>query len=166
MDARATETSRQPDDSQETPRLLPVPEKAGRRSRPFQVTHGAYRLVRSFYAGTLDRRSGFGKLSEELKESYAKHMGFDNFEAAPITLRVKVRLAIGQELFLATFLPEAGSKTGGREIRAAENSLSRIMSELGLKRRAKPVPSLQEYLAAKECEPEAEEPTPDKRGDA
>jgi hypothetical protein len=148
MKATATTTNCQPDDLQEV--AGPLPEKSGRRSRPFQVTHGAYRLVRSFYAGTLDKRSGFGKLSEELKEGYAKHMGFDSFQAAPITLQTKIRLAIGQELFLSTFLPEPGSKTGGREIRAAENSLSRTMTELGLKQVPKHVESLAEYLEGKD----------------
>lgn len=147
-------TDQEPDEGQEASR--PLPEKSGRRSRPFQVTHGAYRLVRSFYAGTLDRRSGFGKLSEELKEAYATHMGFDTFQAAPITLQVKIRLAIGQELFLSTFLPEPGSKTGGREIRAAENSLSRTMSELGLEKKKPPMQSLHEYLTQKAEHEEAE----------
>jgi hypothetical protein len=36
---------------------------------------------------------------------------------------------------------------------AVNTALTRILLALGLRRRAKPVPSLDEYLAARECEP-------------
>jgi hypothetical protein len=108
------------------------PEKTGYRSRDRRVTHGAYRLIRAFYAGTLDKRKPFGKLAANLQARYARHCGYDSFHTAPITVQTKICLAIANQLFLATFLPEPESKTGGRDIRSAENTLNRIMNELGL----------------------------------
>ena len=63
-----------------------------------------------------------------------------------MTLRWKIRLAIGNRLFLMTYLPSPANKTGCRDLRSAENTLNRILSELGLERKAKPVLDLKVYL--------------------
>lgn len=151
MKATAIETDQQPADLQEASTLLP--EKSGRRARPFQVTHGAYRLVRSFYAGTLDMRGGLAKLSQDLRTGYARHCGYDAFNDCPITLQTKITLVVGNQLFLMTFLPEPGSKTGGRDIRASENTLNRILNELGLKRTERLIPALDDVIEIEQVAP-------------
>ncbi len=101
----------------------------------------------NYYRGTLDSRTGWGRLARELQGKYARHCGHDDFESCPITLQDKIRLLIGNWIFLMSFMPEPGSKTGGRELRSSENTVNRILSELGLRSPEKPAQTLHEIAA-------------------
>ena len=121
--------------------------KNGKEGNLNRVSHGAIALTNAYYSDRIDRRTQLGIHISEWEEEYARHLGQDTFRNLPITVREKIRLAIGNRLFQMFFLPEPGSTTGIRDLRSSENTLSRILSELGLERRAKPVQSLETYLA-------------------
>jgi hypothetical protein len=126
-----------------------LPFKTGCRTRTDMMAHGAYSLTRKYYAGLIDRRYRLGKSITEWETELARHVGFERLYEAPITVQMKIRLAVGNMLFLMTFEPGPLNVAGGREIRASENTLNRIMTELGLKRPEKPL-DLEAYIASKE----------------
>lgn len=43
-----------------------------------KIQHGAYSLVRSYYANDIDRRTHLGILLSELETEYAVHCGFSS----------------------------------------------------------------------------------------
>ncbi len=92
----------------------------------------SYALRRAYYAEKIDRRTQLGKRISTWEAEFAHHQGYDSLQDCPITLREKIRLVIANKLFLAMYVSTSGSATGDREIRASENLLNRILSELGL----------------------------------
>jgi hypothetical protein len=65
-------------------------------------------------------------------------------------MRLKVQLAVGNLLLMATFQPAPDSKTGLRDVATAQNTLNRILTELGLEKKSRPVETLAEYLEGKD----------------
>lgn len=116
--------------------------------QPVRVMHGAYRATRDYYAGAMDSRTREAKASRKLEDALAKHCGYDSLDACPVTLALKIQLAVASRLFLSLYSPHPSSKTGRREAQGAENTLNRILSELGLEKPEKKV-DLQDYLAAR-----------------
>ncbi len=110
-----------------------IPVRVGYRVNRARFRHGAMSLLRAYTCGALDRRSAEGRLVSLREGQYARHLGFTAFKVCPVTLQGKIHLVIRLELFLATVEPDPNSKTGYRDVRSAENSLSRLYSELGLK---------------------------------
>ncbi len=110
-----------------------------------KIQHGAYSLVRAYYADDIDRRTHLGILLSELETEYAAHCGFSSLAECSVTLKEKIRLAIGNKLFQMTYIP---SPTTVKDLRASENSLNRILTELGLKPAQKDV-SLDQYIEEK-----------------
>lgn len=114
-------------------------------------------LLRAYSAGALDRRRTDGRLIAARENQYARHLGYKSYQLLPVTMAGKVHLVIRLELFLALHEPSPDSKTGFRDIRSAENSLSRLYTELGLKPAEKPMQSWQDFLESyKDDSPEGQ----------
>lgn len=119
----------------------------GKRKSVASITHAAFAITRAFYANTLDRRSHIGQLVSDLEEQYALHMGYETFDHCGIVLREKLRLAIGNYLFQMLYTP---SESTLPHLRASENTLNRILSELGLQPTPRKIPSLERYIEGKQ----------------
>jgi len=119
----------------------------GKKKSMHSVTHAAFAITRAFYSNTLDRRSHIGQLVSDLEEQYALHMGYESFDLCPIVLREKLRLAIGNFLFQMLYTP---SESTLPHLRASENTLNRILSELGLSPTPRQIPSLERYIEGKQ----------------
>jgi hypothetical protein len=131
-------------------RLLPF--RKGHRTDPAMITTGSYALVRAYYNDGISRRTREGQAISRLEREFAEHLGCRNLSELAITTRLKVQLAVGNLLLMATFQPAPDSKTGLRDVATAQNTLNRILTELGLEKKKPPMQSLQEYLIAKERE--------------
>ncbi len=118
----------------------------GKERNLSSITHAAFAIQRAFYANTLDRRSHIGQLVSDMEEQYAAHMGFESFDHCSIVLREKLRLAIGNFLFQMLYTP---SESTLPHLRASENTLNRILTELGIKPEPKNVKDLHEYMTEK-----------------
>jgi len=136
-------------------RLLPF--RKGHRTDPAKITTGSYALVRAYYNDGISRRTREGQALSRLEREFAEHLGYRNLGEIPITMRLKVQLAVGNLLLMATFQPAPDSKTGLRDVATAQNTLNRILTELGLEKKKPPALTLQDYLAAKAAEKEAQE---------
>ena len=113
------------------------------------VTHGANSLVRAYYAGDIDRRTTLGILIASWETAYASHKGYDDLACCPIVLQEKIRLAIGNRLFQMLWAPSPDGKSGARDLRSSENTLNRILTELGLEPAQKDAVTLEHYVAVK-----------------
>jgi len=108
--------------------------------------HKAFLFVNAYYRGDLDLRSHLGLITSQMESDYAAHMGYQDYNSVPITLREQIRLLVGNYLFQAFYLPS--NQTLGH-LRASENLTHRITRELGLKPEPKSVEDLQTYLRDK-----------------
>ncbi len=109
------------------------------------VKHGAYKLQHGYYSGKLDRRTSLGQIVAQMEEEFATHMGYEDFNSSPITLREKIRLLVGNWLFQSFFVASDGT---AKTLRASENMTNRILTELGLVPTSRPI-SLESYLEEK-----------------
>lgn len=108
--------------------------------------HRAFLFMNSYYRGNLDLRSHLGQITEQMQQEYSEHMGYQNYDLCPITLREQIRLLIGNYLFQCFYVPS--SKTF-MHLKASENLTHRITRELGLKPTPKNVKALHEYMDEK-----------------
>ena len=113
------------------------------------VTHGANSLVRAYYGGFVDRRTTLGIQIAEWENAYASHKGYDDLASCPIVLQEKIRLAIGNRLFQMLWSPSPDGKSGARDLRSSENTLNRILTELGLEPEQKDALTLEHYVDTK-----------------
>jgi len=113
------------------------------------ITHGANSLVRAYYAGNIDRRTSLGIQIADWETAYACHMGYDDLASCPIVLQEKIRLAVGNRLFQMLWAPSPDGKSGARDLRSSENTLNRILTELGLEPAQKNVLTLERYVSQK-----------------
>jgi hypothetical protein len=127
-------------------RRRPIPFLKEHRTNVRSIETGAVALRRAYFSNGLSRRTREGLSVARLERKLAEHCGFASLEELPITLALKVRLLIGNLLYISLAEPTPDSKTGSRDIHCAMNTVSRILTELGLKRIEKPV-NLQDYLA-------------------
>ena len=125
-----------------------LPFRKAHRTNPTSIRSGTYALVRAYYLDGLSRRSRMGRAVARLEERFARHLGYKHLGEAPITARLKVQLAIGNLLFLANYEPPPDSTDGLRAVGTAQNTLNRILTELGLKQVERPVDPLLELKAA------------------
>jgi len=137
----------QPSNGKARVKALIKNHKSGKEGNLNSATHGAIALQSAYYSSRIDRRTQLGICISSWEEEYARHLGQNTFRHLPITVREKVRLAIGNRLFQMFFLPEPGNTTGIRDLRSSENTLSRILSELGLEQRQKDVTDIVSALA-------------------
>jgi len=117
----------QPSNGKARVKALIKNHKSGTEGNLNGATHGAIALQNAYYSNRVDRRTQLGICITEWEEEYARHLGQNTFRHLPITVREKVRLAIGNRLFQMFFLPEPGNATGIRDLRASEGILSRIV---------------------------------------
>lgn len=117
-------------------------------------THGAYFISRAYLAGEIDRRTSFGFALREWENEFAQHLGCKVLAEVPIVARTKVQLLISNLLFLQYYEPALNAATSGRETSWREGLINRILTELGLQPAAKQVPTLQDYLKAREADTE------------
>jgi len=104
-----------------------------------------------------DRRTVAGRLVYEAKQEFTAHLGGAGEVSATegalierLAMR-KLMLALSDEIYLrvqATGTPRDVLEVG-RQLAALEAGYVQMLKELGWKRKAKPVPTLQEYLASK-----------------
>jgi len=116
--------------------------KNGRKRNLASVTHGAFLLTRAYYGGDLDRRSHLGQFVAEAEIDFATHCGYASYAECPVTVREKIRLAVGQILFQQLYTP---SESTYAHLKSSENLLNRLTSELGLSPTPREV-SLKEHV--------------------
>ena len=102
-------------------------------------------ILRAFSAGKIDRRTVLGQWITERENMLARHCAFEHYSDTPPPLAGKIHLIIRNELFLA-FYENDDPEKGIPPIRSAENLLSKLYTELGLERKAKPALTPKEYL--------------------
>jgi hypothetical protein len=115
------------------------------------INHGAYRLKREYYSGTLSRCTRPGRAAKAMEIALARQCGYNNMPECPVTLQLKIQLAVANRLFLSAFDVKPDSKTGARDALTAENTLNRILTELGIKHPEKTI-DLHEYLESQGAE--------------
>ena len=76
------------------------------------TTHGASSLVQAYYSNNIDRRTSLGQMLSEWEQEYATHCGYDSPKDCPITIREKIRLAIGNRLFQMCYVPGRHQQDG------------------------------------------------------
>ena len=106
--------------------------------------HRAFLFMNSYYRNNLDQRSHLGQLTMNLEAEYATHMGYENYDSCPITLREQIRLLIGQYIFQCFYTP---TDSTFMHLKASENLTHRLTRELGLKPEPKPVRELKTYMS-------------------
>ena len=109
-------------------------------------THKAFLFMNAYYRANLDKRSHLGQITTQMEHEYAEHMGYQDYESSPITLREQIRLLVGNYLFQCFYTP---TDLTIAHLRASENLTHRITRELGLKPEPKPVAALHEYMDEK-----------------
>lgn len=119
--------------------------KNGKKRTLAHVTHGAFLFVRCYYANQLDRRSSLGQFVADTELDFAVHCGFRSYPDCPVTIREKIRLAVGQILFQQFYTP---SESTYAHLKSSENLLNRLTSELGLSPKPREV-SLKEHVEKK-----------------
>jgi hypothetical protein len=135
-----------------------------------RVTHGLNRLKRAVSANgmqVLDGRTAVVRelynWKRELKDSLGGEAGLSLQEKTIIEICSRSALFLNHIDAYLTTQPSLINRRRKTLIPVVEqrerlaSSLARNLSLLGLRRRAKPVPSLAEYLASKEDEPEQPE---------
>ena len=139
----------------------PADPKRGRGRPP---THGLRMLKRTvgeLGGRSIDRRTVLGKQLAAWRADLIRDLGGDvsTQEAAIIDLAVKTRLlldSIDGWLLTQPSLVNARKKAllpVVRERQQLADGLARYLGQLGLQRKARDMPSLHEYLAAKQAEP-------------
>lgn len=146
-----------------SPEARPGPPKPKRgRGRP--PTHGLRTLKRTLGdlgGRVIDRRTALGKQLAAWKGALIRDLGGDvsTQQEAIIDLAVKTRLlldSIDAWLLTQPSLVNARKKAllpVVRERQQLADALARYLGQLGLQRKARDVPSLHDYLAAKQAEP-------------
>ena len=117
----------------------------GKKTGLHKVKHAAYSLFHAFNSGEIDRRSHLGQIISGMESEYASHCGYTSYSECPITLREKLRIAIGEWILQSFIVPSKGNI---KDLRASINTLNRITSELGLKPTSRNV-SLEQYIETK-----------------
>lgn len=123
----------------------PLPFLKEHRTNPREIRDGAIALRRAYFSNGLSRRTREGQAVARLERKLAEHCGFERLDDMPITLQLKIRLLVGSLVYVSAAEPSPESKTGSRDIHCAMNSISRILTELDLKKVEKPI-SLTDYL--------------------
>lgn len=130
------------------------------RLRVDRVVHGAYSLVRHYYAGHIDRRTSLGHYLILVEDEYARHRGYPDFRSAPVSIRDYITLIVGQKLFLAAFETPDDSP-GLAMVKSTERTLARMLETFGLLPVMKPARTLEDLIvdiaARREKEEEEEE---------
>jgi hypothetical protein len=133
------------------------------------------RALMRYGSGELDRRTTVYKLFEAHRVALANGLGGQEVlspqESIVIELIAKKKV-LEETAYnhIVTMSSAVNKRTRGfyplvREWSALGDSIVKSLAILGLQRRARPLPSLQEYMAQREAESAAEE-TPEKEGDA
>jgi hypothetical protein len=110
------------------------------------ITHGAYSSRRQYWSGSLDLRCVMSAWAREQENEYAQHVGYERFDLAPITVRTKVKVLIGNLIFIAMADPPPENRNLTDDVKHAQVMVNRICSELGLKPAKKEV-SIHDILA-------------------
>jgi len=121
------------------------PDKTGPGSN--WMSHGGYSLKRKYLSGELNRSTRPGRAARALEIGFARHCGYNSLAECPVTLQLKIQIAVANRLFLSVFEVQPDSKIGARDAIAAENTLNRILTELGTKHPEKTI-DLHDYLEA------------------
>ncbi len=112
------------------------------------TSHGGYRLKKQYLSGSLNRSTRAGRAARALELALAQHCGYNSLAECPVTLQLKIQLAVANRLFLSVFDVQPDSKIGAKDGFGAENTLNRILTELGTKPPEKTI-DLHEYLDRK-----------------
>jgi len=132
-------------------RLLPMVLE--HRTNPALIRDGAHAMRRAYLSNGLSRRSREGLVLSNMEKQICALRGFKSMEEAPPTLQIKVRLLLGNLLFLSMYEPALTAKHGYADWNCAANLCNRICNEIGIVM-PKIEKSLNEYLA--ECQEAAE----------
>ncbi len=130
-----------------TPSAAVVDRKAHARSR---VSNG-----RALFLDAVDGRSVFARRYRDILAQLVSDMGGDPSEAQSLIARRAATLAVWCEQAEASMA--AGTDLDIQEFTTATNALRRLLSDIGLERRAREiVPTLTEYLAERAVDAPAE----------
>jgi hypothetical protein len=119
--------------------------KIGYRLNPLWVTHGAWALMNAYQAGQISFRTSLGREIKNVQNELVQIRGYERFQDAPITLRMKVQIAVSCWLFLSAYQPSPDVKKAVQEVTGIQNTLNRILTELGLERPDKRI-GLNDYI--------------------
>jgi hypothetical protein len=111
-----------------------------------QITDGAHAARRCYLAGQISMRTKEGLAIRHLENEFARLRGHKCLDDVPVTARLKIQLAIGNLLFLSMYQPDPACKIGLVNFHTAQNTLNRILTELGLNL-PKAEKDLNQYLA-------------------
>lgn len=136
--------------------------------KPTKSTHGAWSLKRALNTGRLDMRSEAGQAIKRLQTRLETDLGgADNLstqERLIVDRIVKKALIVealeSYALSRRTIFKRNGELIGclGRHYLSYTEALRRDLQALGLQRRAKDVPNLQDYLQARARQTDGAEP--------
>jgi hypothetical protein len=124
----------------------------------------------------LDRRTGVGRALSEWRESLVADLGgpdaVSTQQAAIIDLAVRTKLLVDSVDAYVLGMPSAVNKRSRclypvvKERQALVSQLQSLLRDLGLERRAKPVPDLTAYLASRKEDQPSGAPVPESRSPA
>jgi hypothetical protein len=142
------------------PRKSPYRRPPGRPPK-----HGGImltRILRTVPLDTIDRRSSAGVYMRRIREDLTDQLGGDVSPARAILIEEAAKTALIVKATGDFILRQSDGLVRDGELlpvvvqrEALVNSLARLLVAIGLERRAKPVPTLEEYIAAKDAEEHA-----------